>query len=227
MFNVRIVGTANAIAAGWGNMGGGATHFMLPLIYTGIKHHVPGYQAWRWAFFVPGGIYILVGLLTLVLGQDHPSGKDYRDLKKDGTLKSKGNLWPVLKTGLGNYRAWILALTYGYSFGVELTVDNNIVEYLYDQFGLSLNVAGALGSIFGLMNLVTRASGGLISDLVALRWGMRGRIWALWIIQSLSGAFCIALAYVDNSLSSTIVIMVRAGWLVGWAHACTRVRLWL
>ncbi len=29
-------------------------------------------------------------------------------------------------------------MTYGYSFGVELTVDNIIVSYLYDQFGLSL-----------------------------------------------------------------------------------------
>jgi nitrate/nitrite transporter NarK len=76
------------------------------------------------------------------------------------------------------------------------------------QFGLSLTVAGALGSIFGLMNLFTRATGGMISDLVALRWGMRGRIWALWIIQTLGGAFCIGLDYADKSLSSTIILMV-------------------
>ena len=105
MFNVQIVGTANAIAAGWGNMGGGACHFIMPLIYQGIKDGgVPGYQAWRWAFFVPGGIYIVTATLTLLLGIDHPSGKDYRDLKKEGTLKAKGNMWPVIKCGLGNYR---------------------------------------------------------------------------------------------------------------------------
>ena len=33
-------------------------------------------------------------------------------------------------------------MTYGYSFGVELTVDNIIVSYLYDQFGVSLVTAG-------------------------------------------------------------------------------------
>lgn len=208
MFNVRIVGTMNAIAAGWGNMGGGATHFIMPLIYEGIKHHVPGYQAWRYAFFVPGGIYFLFGFLTLVFGMDHPSGKDYRTLKRDGTLKTKGAMWPVIKCGLGNYRSWILALTYGYSFGVELTVDNVIVEYFYDQFGLNLTTAGALGSIFGLMNLFTRATGGMISDLVAIKFGMRGRIWALWIIQTLGGVFCIVLGKVDYSLTVTIIIMI-------------------
>lgn len=34
-----------------------------------------------------------------------------------------------------------------------------IVGYLFDQFGLSITVAGALGAIFGLMNLFSRASG--------------------------------------------------------------------
>jgi MFS transporter, NNP family, nitrate/nitrite transporter len=33
MFNVRIVGTANAISAGWGNAGGGACSLLMPLIY--------------------------------------------------------------------------------------------------------------------------------------------------------------------------------------------------
>ncbi|GIM04197.1 hypothetical protein Vretimale_8817 [Volvox reticuliferus] len=208
MFNVRIVGTANAIAAGWGNMGGGACLFIMPLIYDGIRKHVPGFQAWRWAFFVPGGIFIINAVSTLILGIDHPSGKDYRDLKKDGTLKAKGALWPVIKCGLGNYRGWILALTYGYSFGVELTVDNVITEYFYDQFGLNLKVAGALGAIFGLMNLFSRATGGMLSDLVAKYWGMRGRLWALWIIQTLGGIFCVILGKVNHSLSGTIVVLI-------------------
>jgi len=29
MFNTKLVGTANAFAAGWGNMGGGAAHFIM------------------------------------------------------------------------------------------------------------------------------------------------------------------------------------------------------
>ena len=58
-----------------------------------------------------------------------------------------------------------------------------LTTYLFDQFELPLTTAGALGGMYGLMNIFTRATGGMISDLAAIRWGMRGRLWALWIIQ--------------------------------------------
>ncbi|MEW5306442.1 MAG: hypothetical protein WDW38_007382 [Sanguina aurantia] len=208
MFNVNIVGTANALTAGWGNMGGGATQFIMPLVFLGISYHRPVFEAWRWSFFIPGALFIMVAIVALLVGQDSPQG-DFRDLKKSGVMRSgKGAIWPLIRCGLTNYRAWVLALTYGYSFGVELTVDNMIVSYLFDQFGLSLTVAGALGSIFGLMNLFSRATGGIISDVMARYYGMRGRLWALYTMQTLSGVFCLAMAYVDHSLGATIAIMV-------------------
>ncbi|GAX75764.1 hypothetical protein CEUSTIGMA_g3207.t1 [Chlamydomonas eustigma] len=83
------------------------------------------------------------------------------------------------------------------------------INYLYDQFGLtSLVTAGGLGVLFGLMNLFSRASGGMLSDLVAVPYGMRGRLWLLWVIQSLSGAFCIGMAYVNYSLRASIGLMI-------------------
>lgn len=48
----------------------------------------------------------------------------------------------VILTAVTNYRAWIFFLTYGYSFGVELVVDNIIVTYFYDQFELNLVTGG-------------------------------------------------------------------------------------
>jgi NNP family nitrate/nitrite transporter-like MFS transporter len=77
--------------------------------------------------------------------------------------------------------------TYGYSFGVELTMNNLLSQYMFDQFSLGLQTAGLLASVFGLTNILSRPSGGLLSDYVAGRWGMRGRLWALWITQTLAG----------------------------------------
>lgn len=37
MFSTRIVGTANGIAAGWGNLGGGATQIVMPLLFALIR----------------------------------------------------------------------------------------------------------------------------------------------------------------------------------------------
>lgn len=207
MFNVRIVGTANAIAAGWGNSGGGACSLIMPLIYQGMTAYVPAFSAWRYAFFVPAGAFMLCGTTCMVLGQDAPDG-DFRDLQASGAMAKKGQFWAAVKCGLGNYRTWVLALTYGYCFGVELTVDNIIVSYLYDQFGLSLVTAGALGGMFGLMNVFTRATGGLLSDIVAAKFGMRGRLWVLWTIQALGGLFCLIMSYVSNSLGATLAVML-------------------
>lgn len=68
LFNVRIVGIANATSAGWGNLGGGVTQLLMPLIYRGILSHETGFIAWRYAFIVPGLMHVLVCITVLTLG---------------------------------------------------------------------------------------------------------------------------------------------------------------
>lgn len=41
----------------------------MPYLFKGISKHVPQYQAWRWAFFVPGAMHVLIALLILICGQ--------------------------------------------------------------------------------------------------------------------------------------------------------------
>jgi len=74
--------------------------------------------------------------------------------------------------------------------------------YFHDYHGLSLEVAGLLASLYGLMNLFARSAGGQISDWANRRFGMRGRIWACWIVQTIEGLFCMLMASVTLGMDA-------------------------
>lgn len=53
MFSGSVVGSANAIVGGWGNMGAGVSYLLLTGIHTGLLQHLPENIAWRLTFFFP------------------------------------------------------------------------------------------------------------------------------------------------------------------------------
>src|SRR5262249_8999709 len=55
MFAPNCVGTANATTAGWGNLGGGATQIVMPLLLAALMSLGLGeFWSWRVAMIVPG-----------------------------------------------------------------------------------------------------------------------------------------------------------------------------
>uniref|UniRef100_A0A7N0U9E0 Major facilitator superfamily (MFS) profile domain-containing protein n=1 Tax=Kalanchoe fedtschenkoi TaxID=63787 RepID=A0A7N0U9E0_KALFE len=219
MFSGCVVGVANGVAAGWANTGSGVTQLAMPLIYTWIMNTgIQSSTAWRLSFIVPAMFQAATAVLVLLYGQDQPGGQHIQ--RSSGRNHKQENAYEVLAHGLKNYRGWILGLTYGCSFGVELTVDNIIAQYFYYRFDLNLQVAGAVAACFGLANIFSRPAGGVLSDKMARRYGIRGRLWSLWAVLTMAGLLCFLLGRAD-SLSGSVLLMCAFSLFVQAASGLT------
>ncbi|WMV15203.1 hypothetical protein MTR67_008588 [Solanum verrucosum] len=204
MFSGCTVGLANGFAAGWANVGSGVTQLVMPLVYTlfTTSFNIPSFISWRIAFIFPAIFQAATAILVLVYGQDLPDG----NYKRKITNNQSENFCSVLFNGLKNYRGWLLGLTYGFCFGVELTTDNIIAAYFYDRFHVNIEMAGGIAASFGLANCVSRPVGGIISDKMGKRFGMRGRLWSLWAVQMVAGLMCVLLGRVNTVWASVLVM---------------------
>lgn len=80
-FDSSVVGTANALAAGIGNAGGGISYFVMPAIVDGLVKHMPESKAWRVSFVIPAGLIVTAALAMQLTGRDTPNGR-WRDRKR-------------------------------------------------------------------------------------------------------------------------------------------------
>ncbi|EIT70044.1 MULTISPECIES: MFS transporter [Hydrocarboniphaga] len=185
MFAPNVVGTANAASAGWGNSGGGATQALMPLILTAIVLlGVEQALGWRLALLVPGVLMLITAWAYWKFTQDSPAG-DFSTLRASGLIPDTGKkvARESFVRACKNYRVWMLFLTYGACFGVEIFIHNIVASYYVDSFGLSLKTAGLAAGSFGLLALFARALGGIVSDRIARAKGLDGRsVWLFVLI---------------------------------------------
>jgi MFS transporter, NNP family, nitrate/nitrite transporter len=190
MFAPNVVGTANATTAGWGNLGGGTTQIVMPLIFSAIVMlGVNEFLGWRLAMAVPGVVLLITGIAYWFLTQDAPEG-NYQDLRAAGRLPSaekERGMRGSFKLAARDPRVWALFLIYAACFGVELTINNIAALYFLDSFSLDLKTAGLIAGLFGLMNIFARTLGGYFSDFFARRRGLKGRVQFLFAALLLEG----------------------------------------
>ncbi len=187
MFAPNCVGTANATSAGWGNLGGGVTQIVMPLVFAafiGIGFANP--EAWRASMLVAGGVCFVTGIAYYFLTTDFPDG-NIKDLRARGEYEPKSKLKGSFQLALKDRRVWALFVIYAACFGIELTINNVAALYYKDYFQLSLGTAGLVAGLFGLMNIFARTLGGYISDRFVARTGLRGRVKWLFIAVFIEG----------------------------------------
>ncbi|SER24403.1 MFS transporter [Pedobacter rhizosphaerae] len=215
MFGPKIKGTANAVAGGWGNLGGGITNMLMPVIFSVIVGF--GYtnaQAWRYAMVFPGVLLLVMAWLYFRYTKDTPAGNfDEIDRAKKTSSKTDWSL-------LADWRIWSLALAYAVCFGMEITFDGIAALHFTDTFSLSQSSAGFLAGIFGFMNLFARALGGIAADKVSQKYGMRGKGLLLAGLLIFEGIGIILFAY-SGSLTMAIVSMLGFALFLKMANGTT------
>jgi NNP family nitrate/nitrite transporter-like MFS transporter len=222
IFAPSAVGLANAVAAGWANAGSAAAQVVMPLAYRlVVRLGAPVTVAWRVTYLVlPCALLVTTGLAVLAFPYDLPRGASV-----GGGAKTRKSFWKVVRGGVGDYRAWVLALTYGYCYGVELIMENVAADFFRKRFQLPMEAAGAAAACFGAMNAVARPAGGVASDAVARLFGMRGRLWVLWAVQTAGAALCVLVgrmgAAETPSLVATMAVMVACAAFVQAASGLT------
>ncbi|KAL3664970.1 hypothetical protein V7S43_010145 [Phytophthora oleae] len=194
MFSHEVVGSANAISCGWGNLGAGVTYLVTPLVFDliTINGTISDNYGWRAALLVPALLMVVIGICTYTFSDDCPQG-NYVDLKRNHVMadRAKSEIYYGFLAVARQPVAWLLAFQYACCFGVELQVHNVLSLYYYEDFKiagcdtatdtnecrlLTQTKASAISSCFGLMCIFARAIGGYASDVANRHYDMKGRI---------------------------------------------------
>ena len=200
MFDKSIVGVANGLVGGWGNVGGGVTQivmgtFLFPL-FRDVVYDGDSEKAWRIVCIIPAIVAAGTAILVITTSEDCPEG-NYKDLKKEGRMVEVSAA-ASFRGGATDFNTWLLYFHYACCFGVELTMNNFSATYFVDKFKLKTASASAVASIFGFMNIFARGLGGFMSDKLMLKMGMRGRIIWQAITLIIEGLLIFAFASVNN-----------------------------
>lgn len=222
MFAPKVVGTANAAAAGWGNTGGGAAQALMPMLLGAlVMLGVSESMGWRLALLVPGVLMLVMAVIYWNFTQDCPEG-NYSAMRAAGIPIEGGKKggWDSFKAASMNHRVWLLFVTYGACFGIEIFIHNIAAVYYVDHFGLSLKSAGLAAASFGLLALFARALGGWLSDKLAMRGNLNSRVTLLFVMMIGEGAGLLWFAKAD-SVTFAVIAMLCFGLFTHMACGAT------
>ncbi|RLN06011.1 hypothetical protein BBI17_007664 [Phytophthora kernoviae] len=233
-FARNVAGTANAITGGLGLSGIGYAFLVIPFVFKALKAGgVSEDMSWRLAIALPAVLMLIAGTVIRFAVDSCPTG-DFEELKEtkqqaQQTANQQNPSQQAESTGLVNSfkivlsdkNVLVMIMHYAACFGTELQLNNMGALYFYKEFLkdgctdssfcslLSTTSAATVASSFGLMNMFARALGGLASDAVNRRLGLRGRRYAQFTLLCILGSLVLVLSKM-HSLGSCIALYVLA-----------------
>jgi NNP family nitrate/nitrite transporter-like MFS transporter len=162
---------------------------------------------WRIALLAPGLLMLAMAVVYYLYAKDTPAG-NLPAVGEDASPMSRARATATFMAAARDYRVWLLFITYGACFGVELTIHNLAAVYYVDRFGLSVTSAGLYVGCFGLLALFARALGGLTSDRIAHERGLDGRVTLLFALIFMEGVGLIAFSQMGDALSALATMLI-------------------
>jgi len=223
MFAREVVGTANALVAGWGNLGGGVTQLLMgSVLFPLFKEIFKGEDqdgddmtsaemAWRTVFVVPALIAFIAGYVYLYHCDDSPKG-DFTELIRQQQIEMVSPFM-ALFSAIQNRNVVLLLVQYACCFGIEITMTNATALYMREEFGQSTASAAAIASTFGFMNLFARGLGGYGSDFWNSRFGTHGRVGWQSFTLFMEGVGIVIFAYADTLIGSIFSLIFLSLWV--------------
>jgi len=207
MFAPKIVGTANATAAGWGNLGGGVTQIFIVwcLVKPFVAMGADISQAWRMAMIVPPILFMMIVVLMKCFCWDTPTKA--RFTVADTGKTTKASLWDYVEV-CKDIRVVVMIFQYSACFGTELAMNAQLATHFRTYFQMNSGDAAVLAGCFGLMNLFARSLGGVISDVLFAKFDFPGRLWAQFIALFGEGLMLFAFANIDSSQPWYLALIV-------------------
>jgi MFS transporter, OPA family, sugar phosphate sensor protein UhpC len=191
---------------------------------------IGGYMGWRWAFYLPGGLCILAGLLLICLLRDTPESlglptiESYSD-KKMSSSEQKTKAYEhetvrelsvkeiLLTYVLTNRFIWILALAYFFIYILREGVSEWTNMYLVEKFSFTPIKANSYLMLFEVGGFVGTLLTGWLSDFFFR--GYRARLCVFFSVAAILPVYGMWYVKVDQTVIMAIYMLAAGLFIYG------------
>ena len=205
-FSPNLRGLAMGILLTGDGVGLAISGLIIPVILK-----IYGAEGWRYSWYFLGALTLITVALSYIFLRDRPEEMSLRPLGKESSSQTSGekpvagriDATPFKSFAL--YHLGLVYLVFGFTYIIYATF---FTKYLVEEIGITMDLAGWLWSIVGLMGIGSGFIWGTISDKIG-----RGRGLAL-VYLSLASSFLLFMGF--RNLTGFLLSALLFG-IAAWA----------